>query len=161
MLSYIKFGFEGTAASRRQTLLRNQGTTVYDIFKIHYTFELSTAVNAAEVILAALSARLDDQVEDEVVLPIIDFHNAQGVFGAMAWNSDLEVEGANSSLNTYDVDFPDNHPFTVPFAAFIGSVLATGFGRLGVELYFERRVVPALEKATLVRIMSGGRTRTS
>lgn len=143
----------------RIPLLRNQGTTVYDIWSIVWTQSFISLLAANQFSVAALSTRLIDQVEDAVAIPLNDFYTANGIFGMFSSSQDLVVEGGGGIVAGRIINFPAGKPYRVPFASFISLGTSGGDQRLGCEVYFERVEVSSIEKATLVRIQAGGRTR--
>jgi len=160
MLSLVKRGGSFGTTGLRTILLRNQGTSVYDIWLVRHTIFTTNLGNANEGILAALSQRLEDQIEDTTSISQLDILSDAGIFNCFSWIEDLETSGMAAMVGNQVTGY-NPKPMTVPFLSWLVSPLNSNVAGLGVEVFFERKEVTALEKATLVRIVSGGRTRPS
>ena len=158
-LSIAKVGFTGTNVGRREIVLRNQGNTVYDIYKVRWIININSLVLTNERTSGALSTRLEDQADDSAQLSEESFMEDTGLFAAVAFISDFDTEGAAAMVGAHEIDYPV--PFRVPFASFVVNIVTGAGVTIGAEIYFVRIEVPPIEKATLVRIQAGGRTRTS
>lgn len=160
-LSVAKVGVSGGTAGRRRLILRNQGDSVYDIYKVRYNFLSTSLFDTNEVAAMAVSTRLVDQVEDAVAVGFDTMAIDTGIHFPYSVCFDVATSGANIIQAVHSDDFPSDRPFTVPFLAFLMNVAVSNPVNLGVEVWFERVRVSSLDKASMIRIQSGGRTRPS
>lgn len=160
MLSIAKLGIATAQASQsRAVLFRNQGNTVYDIYKIHWNYISGDALSTNDVVAMCLSTRRQDQADDDGIVGFDRMMTANGLFAVYGLNIDMITEGAIAVVNAPDIDFPLK-PYTVPFCAWITNIAVAVQARIGVEVYYERKTVSAREKAAIVSL-TGGLTETS
>jgi len=153
-LQHVKAQLTGAVVGLRTVMLRNQGTTAYDIHVIHYSFSNTNIGQVAENAGMAVSTRLQDQVEDAVAVSLPDQQSENGIYLPVQLSYDLVTEGGLSIVGAHTVPFPK--PFRVPFLAGIFNSLTSGNNsNLGIEVFFERVEVVVREKASLVAILAG------
>lgn len=157
-LIHARVGDLGTAFQRSARLLRNQGSTVYDIYNIHYAFIGISIQSTNEAAAVVLSTRVDDQVNDVSTLGLNGMVVEEGLFGAVALLGDELVEGGTSVVAAHDIVFPK--PYTVPWLAAVFNVAVATSIAIGVDIWFVRRQATAMDKASLVARLGGGKART-
>jgi len=158
-LELAKVGDAFLTTALRTVLFQNQGSTIYDIWAIHYSYSNVNELNGNDVIMAALSLKDQDQVQDTTAIGFDSLHEDPGYFGVWAHSIDLETEGGVSLLGQSDQYFMTK-PFTIPFAAWVVNPALAATARLSIEVYYERRQVTSMEKARVVG-QTGGKARTS
>jgi len=157
-LILARVGFAGATAGLRRRILRNQGNTVYDIHLIHYGWIDTDVLNTNEVDAMAVSTRNEDQVNDTTTIGFDDMVTEEGIFGAVALLADLQSNGGVGLISGYNIPFPK--PYTVhQLAGLFNSAIAVA-GNNGIDVWFVRRDVTPMEKASLVARLGGGRART-
>lgn len=147
----------GTEGERAR-ILRNQGSTLYDIHLIHYFWITVGAVEVADFAAMGLSTRKDDQVNDATIISRVDLTAEEGIFGVVSLNIDLLTEGGSAVVGAHTIPFPE--PYTVPWLAVLLHADTVQEVHLGVDLWFTRRDADPMEKASLVGRLGGGRART-
>ena len=150
-LLIAKVGFAIQADQLRRRILRNQGNVVYDIYHVHYSYIPIDVLDVNDVGAMALSTRKQDQVNEDGVGSEIGFTlmvGEEGIFGVVALIADLETTGGVALIAAHDIAF--SKPYTVPWLAGIFNVGVGTIANMGMEVYFTRRNVQPLEKASLV-----------
>jgi len=155
-MELAKQGFIASAGGLRTIMLRRRPLTAYDIYLIHWSFTNTNILATNDVINAALSTRLVDQVEDTTTIGFDDMVLENGIFGVFSWSGDLVTEGGAALVGNHTIPFPK--PFRVPWLAVLFNI-ATGAAsaNTGLELYFEQVKISAAEDAFLAARVGGER----
>ena len=157
-LLIAKAGVSGAATGIRRILLRNQALTVYDVWGVLWTAQNNSLAQINEVMMGALSVRPDDQRDDAGSINFLELLQFHGLFAAFALVSDLETNGALAVVSTLPIMFPK--AIRVTQLAMVLQLATAIAGNMGVEVYFERVRVSAIEQAE-VQAQTGGRIETS
>jgi len=157
-LIHARVGFGINAGGARRQLLRNQGSVVYDLYLMHYGWIGAAPMADNEVAAIALSTRTDDQVNDETVIGFDDMTIEEGIFAAAAFMADRDVEGGLGLIGAYNLAF--SKPYTIPWLSVLFNIAVATPMNIGCDIWFVRRVTSAMDKASLVARLGGGRART-
>jgi len=153
----LKRGGSIAASGFRSILLRNQGTTVYDIELVIWTSILTDGLKTNDSFVAALSLLESDQREDLEFIPFDNINEDDGYSHLFSFATDFETEGGMALIPQLVI--PHAKPFTVPYLSMVATGLLAATARINVEIFFERRSVSAFEKANeVVGIRSRART---
>lgn len=157
-LIHAKFGAIVAGSAFRVKLLRNQGLTVYDIYTVHYSFTATSIMATNELMMMALSTRKEDQVDDFASVAFDEMSTAEGIWGIFALMADLDTEGGTAVVPVHTISF--TKPYTVPWLATVINSAVLAAAQVSVDVWFVRREVSGIEKASLVARLGGGRART-
>lgn len=157
-LELVKSNVGLAAGAERTVLMENQGSTVYDIWMVKWTMSLTDPLATNEQVLASLSLRGVDQVEDAVAVPFPLQLADPSIFATFGYSADLITEGGIALIPSLIIPY-NPKPFTVPFLAKVTNSAVASPANVGVEVYFERRRVSASEKVSIVA-QTGGRIRS-
>lgn len=155
---HIKASLTASAAGRKTILLRHQSHTAYDIHVVRYTLNDIGMMSTAEQVFAALSQRFEDQNEDAVAVGFEDMLSQQHIYAVFGWGADFNTSGGVGMILSNTLAFPK--PYRVPYSAAIFNIATAVPATIGVEVWFDRLRISALEQAELVTA-AGGRTETS
>lgn len=157
-LLHAKFGAVVAGTAHRTKLMRNQGNTVYDVYTVHYTFILPDLLKTNEAAVIALSTRIEDQVDDFATVGFDVMTTEEQIWGVVPIIADLETEGGIGLVAAHTISF--TKPYTVPWLAMIINTALAAAGNISADVWFVRRQVSAMDKASLVARLGGGRART-
>lgn len=155
---HAKKSLVGITAGLRTIIFQHQANTAYDIHLIAWNHINISPVDINDVVMAALSQRFLDQVEDEATIGFDEISSEEGIFGIYGWSTDLVTSGSTSFVGGYVIPFAK--PYRVPYASVLFNMAVANASTLGVEVFFERVRISAMEQAQLVA-QAGGQPRTS
>ncbi len=157
-LIHARSGITLSATTARRRLLRNQGNTVYDLYLVHYAWISTSVLVDNEVAAMVLSTRPDDQRNDAGAVGFDDMVIDEGLFGVGSLLADLNTNGGSAMIANHTIPF--SKPYTVPWLAVAFNAAVATAINFGVDIWFVRREESAMNKASLVARLGGGRART-
>lgn len=152
-MQQVKGFFEDTAAQGRQIMLRNQQSQAYELQIIHYTLENADIGNINDVVMAAISTRFEDQVNDSGIVGFDAMIREQGIIFPFSWLADHAVEGMVALISNHTIVL--NKPIRVPFLSFVFNIATVALSRVGVEVWYDVVRVNAFESAELTKRIGG------
>lgn len=150
-MELAKIGFSTAADDIREVILPERGLVAYDIWLVHYHWDVLFGVgDIVDHHVAALSKRREDMVRDgalELTLGTIVVDPA--IFAMVPFFAGFDTSGFTMAVPAHTIPYPK--PYRVPYAAFILSASSSITLVGACEVYYEEVGVSAAEMAYLRR----------